>query len=135
MLVLFVWFAGVAASIKEGLIITAIVTALLTGAVSLFAVLEDGLNTKFRKFSAVALFAFAGLMFTVAHLIPSEKTVYMMGGAYVASEVVTSESANKVKELINMKLDEYIQETKDNMPAIKEAAKQKVIETVNESVK
>ena len=59
-------------------------------------------------------------------MLPSEKTVYMMGGAYVGQSVIQSETAGKVKKLLDSKLDKYVEElegkakteVKKNLPAV-----------------
>lgn len=45
---------------------------------------------------------------TVACIIPSQRTMYKMAGAYFTQEVVLSDTAGKVKKLLDSKLDEYI---------------------------
>jgi len=51
---------------------------------------------------------------TVLTFLPSEKTAYMMVGAYAAQKVAENEkvqeTGGKVMNLINQKLDEYIDE-------------------------
>jgi hypothetical protein len=51
---------------------------------------------------------------TVITFLPSEKTAYMMVGAYAAQKVAENEkvqeTGGKVMNLINQKLDEYIDE-------------------------
>ena len=41
-------------------------------------------------------------------LMPSEKTVYMMLGAYAAQSALQSETAGKVMLIVNQKLDQYL---------------------------
>ena len=48
---------------------------------------------------------------------PDEKTAYLMVGAYVAQEVVQSETGDKVIKVINKELDKFLVEDK---PAKKE---------------
>ena len=43
-------------------------------------------------------------------LIPNQKTVYMMAGAYVSQKMVQSETADKVVKIVNRKLDDYLEE-------------------------
>ena len=66
--------------------------------------------SKIIKFSIIAWFCSA-LFLT---FLPSEKTAYMMVGAYAAQKVVENdkvqETGGKVLKLINQKLDDYIDE-------------------------
>lgn len=56
-------------------------------------------------------------------LIPKDaKTVYMMAGAYVGQQVAMSETGKKVAQIIDLKLDEAIEDTKN---AISEASTKK----------
>lgn len=48
--------------------------------------------------------------FTAA--IPSEKTMYMMAGAYATQSVVQSETMQKVVDLVNLRLDEELAKVK-----------------------
>lgn len=44
-------------------------------------------------------------------LLPSQKTMYLMAGAYAGQRVVQSYTADKVLKVLNSKLDEYLSET------------------------
>lgn len=52
-------------------------------------------------------------------VIPSERTVYMMGGAYIGQSVVQSEAADKVKKILEAKLDEYVDELSKKKKTLK----------------
>lgn len=69
----------------------------------------DRFYANFKRFSAVAIVALV-----IAVLLPSEKTAWIMVGAYATQKVVTSpgmqETGDKVVKIINNKLDEYLVE-------------------------
>ena len=44
-------------------------------------------------------------------LLPSQRTMYMILGSEVGEEVVQSETAMRVKSLVDKKLDEYLADT------------------------
>lgn len=58
--------------------------------------------------SCIAVFCLG--FFTIT--IPSEKTMYMMAGAYATQSVVQSETMQKVVDIINLKLDEELAKVK-----------------------
>lgn len=58
----------------------------------------------------------------LANILPDQKTAYLAGGAYLGQKAFQSETAGKVLEVVNMKLDDYVEEMK------KEALKSKKVE-------
>lgn len=48
----------------------------------------------------------------IATLLPSEKTIYLMLGAYTGQKIIQSETAGKVLEIVNLKIDDYLEEAK-----------------------
>lgn len=59
---------------------------------------------KFGK-KALLLPAAGILLLFLSVFIPSKQTIYLMAGGYVTQEVVTSDTAKKVLEILNEKLD------------------------------
>ena len=51
----------------------------------------------------------------IATLLPSEKTMYLAGAAYMGQKAVQSEAADKVVKILNNKLDEYLKEAEDKL--------------------
>lgn len=49
----------------------------------------------------------------LAAITPSEKTMYMMLAAYTGQQVLESDTASKVKKLVDSKLDEYLLEVEN----------------------
>lgn len=110
---LFVWFAGVSSSIKAFLVMMGFVIGMCVIFIPLFTgMIEDdetaySLWAKLGKWFAPVMF----VMFAVAACMPSEKTTYMMAGAYVGQKVlVESDASQKVYSIINKKLDAYLTE-------------------------
>jgi hypothetical protein len=88
------------------------------GVLSLVVFLSAGISIPFvadRVFGVgvtlkLALVAFIlGLLLVV---LPSQKTMYMMGGAYVAQQAIDSPLVTKVVGIIGNRLDEYLLEEK-----------------------
>lgn len=48
----------------------------------------------------------------IATILPSEKTIYLMLGAYTGQKIIQSETAGKVLEIVNLKIDDYLEEAK-----------------------
>jgi hypothetical protein len=71
-------------------------------------------------------------------ILPTQKTAYMMVGAYAAQKVVENKSVQdtggKVLTLINQKLDAYIDEGVAEAMKVPEKAKEKVKEKVKKAV-
>lgn len=111
----FVWFAGIVGNLSWALGITGFVLA--TSLFCWFAVI--GLHNDAYGTSKSYPLSYKGGKLMLASLvtvlmvwalIPSERTVYMMGGAYIGQSVVQSDASNKVKLILEAKLDSYLQE-------------------------
>lgn len=74
---------------------------------------------KYSKHSSIVLIS----SIIVYLSVPSEKTMYLMAGAYIGQEVATSEivseKLNKINKIIDLKLDEIINEYSENLKEIK----------------
>lgn len=66
------------------------------------------------KFHATGVFLGLLLIF-VANIIPSQKTMYLMAGAWAGQAVVQSETADKVLKIVNGKLDEYLNDVEKSV--------------------
>lgn len=51
----------------------------------------------------------------IVSLIPTEKTMYLMLAGYTGQRIVQSEAADKVVQIINKKLDEYLVEAEKKL--------------------
>lgn len=105
-LVFLIWFAGIVEGLKAALGILAGLIFLGVSTVKLWQVLnnDDPLKLKNRVY---ILFVFC---MGLSVVLPSEKTVYYMGAAYLGVEAVQSNVGKKVVSVIEMKIDEYIAE-------------------------
>ncbi len=52
-------------------------------------------------------------LFLVNSFLPSERTMYLMAASELGEEVINTEEFDKVKTIINKKLDEYLIEETD----------------------
>ena len=67
------------------------------------------LYKRYLKISIVTTAVFA----TLTSAIPNERMMYLMAGAYAAQEVVTSEPAKKVLQIIDLKLEEELKKIQE----------------------
>jgi len=109
-----------------GITITLNIMALIVTLIYRFAALNvepwDGINTKERKLQdrvpvekwIKRLFGILFVTVLLAITIPSEKTAYMMVGAYATQKIAENdkvqETGQKVLTIINQKLDSYVEE-------------------------
>ena len=113
-LALFVWFASVTNGLSMffwfiGFMIVGLFTIL--SALSYFISDKDFnkpeiFKTKKWKFNLGVIFGL--LLCLISNLIPNERTVYLMVGAYMAQEIVTSDkfknTSNDVYDIVNLKI-------------------------------
>lgn len=57
---------------------------------------------------------FTIVIFITACLIPSERTIYLMAGANVATDAAQTEEFTKVRRIINDRLDSYLEDMEPN---------------------
>lgn len=112
-LALFVWLASVVGGIATFVGITGSVLAVGTAFVYGVKYLSwadfggaDAAKPSFKFHATGVLFGL--VLIFVANLIPSQKTMYLMAGAWAGQAVVQSETADKVLKIVNGKLDEYL---------------------------
>lgn len=116
---LFVWFAGISHSLVTMLALIGGVTFCVLGFVSFILYLE-GKKQDFSKTTKYVIVPLAFLSLLVASIIPSEKTLYMMAGAYFGQKAVQSEMADDVYKMIQKKLKTYVESPEE---AIKDGKK------------
>lgn len=69
---------------------------------------KEGFHNKCKKI-AKTTFKFVAIPALVAVvLVPSPRTMYLMLGSEVGEEVAMSETAKRVQDAVNKKLDEYL---------------------------
>lgn len=104
-LALIVYLAGIVGTLREILFVWASLGLVSYASYCLVAFLEDyEIRKKWIVFCCV-------VSLIIAAFIPSERTIYLMTGAYLGQQVIQSSTASKVKQVIEMKLDEIIVET------------------------
>lgn len=104
----FVWFAGVVGSVSFFLGFL----GFISGACALFCSISytvDG-SQEAKKLIKPAVWT-AILVGSLWAIVPSQKTAYYMAGAYIGTQIVKSDTADKVVQILNLKLDEYLLET------------------------
>ena len=73
---------------------------------------ETGFEKKFLRIPLIVLFI--GMFL---HFIPTKQTFLLMGGTYLGKKavnaVITDEKIKKVDEIINLQLDKYLKELKE----------------------
>ena len=77
----------------------------------------DDDEKKKRFFLIVDAYKKAGItlccLFLVNSFLPSERTMYLMAASELGEEIINTEEFDKVKTIINKKLDEYLIEETD----------------------
>lgn len=106
-----VYFAGIAGGISQflaGIVSFCIILAVLCGLMYACLWIHGKETSKLLKRTLVTAMVLATLLGGVKALVPTEKTVYMMLGAYTAQSALQSETATKVMLIVNKKLDQYL---------------------------
>lgn len=110
-LALFVYLAGVVGNLVNVFITVATIAILIVLSIAPFAIMEDDNKGMLKAiYIAVATTVFSTFM---AVIIPSEKTMYLMAGAYTTQAVVQSTVGKKTVDLIEQKLDEELAKLKE----------------------
>lgn len=103
-LVLFIYLASVVDGISKLLLSLGFVLIVVSFVFLLAIVsdkLKDHLFNKLIKYTIPS----AIILFVVVTLIPSERTMYLMGGVYLGQQIIKSDTMDKVSDIINLKLD------------------------------
>ena len=116
--VLFIWLASIVDKLSTALSVFTVISIILLIFVGMVAWVAIG-HGDFRLSTVVEYkgtyvkcwcAVFAVSLFNT--ILPTEKTMYLMGAAYIAKEVVASDASSKVLDIINLKLDSYVHELK-----------------------
>jgi hypothetical protein len=70
-----------------------------------------GENGELKKFKKWPLY-FCLTLTLVTPIIPSKQAIYLMAGAEIAKEVIQSDTAKKVKLLVDKELDHLLEKVK-----------------------
>lgn len=126
-LVLFIYLVDVIGSIDiiVSVILSVLVFLFIVSAVSIGSSKLENEKTdpgimKLFKTLTVAV----AILLSVKILLPSEKTMYLMAGAYVGQQIITNEAVSnkleKVNKIIDYKLDDIIAEYEKDLKGAKE---------------
>ena len=107
-LALFVYLAGVVGNVGGVFVAIAIISAIIMFICGVYVVDDKSFMKPFYISLCTLLFS----AFTAA-LLPSEKTMYLMAGAYTTQAVAQSTVGQKTVELIEQKLDEELAKLKE----------------------
>ena len=107
-LALLVYLAGVADDLKAFFVIFGAVTSICS--FIYLIVLVDESKPWNKKYLLIPIFSFV-----ISTIIPTERILYMMAGAYAGQQALESETASKIVKVINIKLDKYLVEIEKNV--------------------
>ena len=112
-LALLVWFAGISGGISASFTFfgfAASAVSIVGYTMWYFSHISGQSPPPPKKRFALSFIVFCLGVWMMGLLIPNQKTVYMMAGAYVSQKMVQSETADKVVKIVNRKLDDYLEE-------------------------
>ena len=119
-LALFVWGASIIGSLATFIGVVGCITATICTVI--YSVQYMNFIDKYSERKEKPSLKFHGtfivlgvFMMFVSTLLPSQKTMYTMLGAYAGQSVVQSETADKVLKIVNGKLDEYLLEIEEKV--------------------
>jgi hypothetical protein len=102
-LALIVYFAGVVSSLNLALAVTLSFGSILVGVYSAWHVTDNPEGIPFKKWPIVSLVVL--LLF-----LPSERTMWLMAGAYGTQSVIESQVGQDMKKLIELKVKGLVEE-------------------------
>lgn len=115
-LVFLIWFAGVSAGLAKAFTFMGVVLGVITFVIygARYISWADSYDPEPQhrpnfSFTKKVLFSCVAAII-IGSAMPDQKTVYYMGGAYLGVKAVQSETGNKVVEMVNKKIDQYIAE-------------------------
>lgn len=116
-LALFVYLISIVHNIGIVALFSSVALLFLGAAVALFIFLSwtEELDIKASSVKkSVKLWAYClGVSLTIATILPTKQTMYLMAGAYAAQEVATSTVGEKVITVINQELDKLVEKRND----------------------
>jgi hypothetical protein len=105
-LVFIIYIAGVIASLSKFAAFIFIATCIIYGIYCIIYALSGGeIDSKFRKWP---LYVILSVGF-IGAVLPSERTMWMMAGAYTGEKVMESTIGKQTLELIELKLAEELE--------------------------
>jgi len=104
----FVYLAGIVGNVREMLVVFSIISG-LGSIVLLFQLIAEGGNSKHTHTRLVGAATTCAVLAITTALLPPERTMYMMAAVRAAEQLVTSEVAEDVKDILKLKLKQYKQ--------------------------
>lgn len=103
-----IYLASIADELNGALFLVGVVSSILWAIINFgIAFYDDDIPDSVKsKLSTTKWLGVIGVMGAV--LVPSKDTIYLMAGAEIGKEVVQSETAQKVKVVLDKKLDEIL---------------------------
>lgn len=137
-LALLIYFIGILPTIDKFSALFVVISVVLILFTAFFTALEGSSIFEFTKRHTTFMYTYLGLIFAAfitAIAIPSEKTMYMMAGAYATQQVYQSEEArqlgSKLVKLIDKKMEQYVGEAEE---AINEIVDKEVDKSIKKAV-
>lgn len=118
---IFVWLASVVGNLSAFFGMTATACLFMFFCMTVGVAMHNDLYSRDKKTYTIRtgmgklLMSYVVVAYIIAALIPSQKTMYLMAGAYGSQKVVQSEAADKVVKIVNSKLDEYLEEAEKTL--------------------
>jgi hypothetical protein len=105
---LFIYLASVSGQLKAALLILSLISGVASSLIWAIFYLDSGHSDKVHTLSRIVAISMAGLF--ISCLLPEAKTLYLMAGAVYGKEAIQSETAIKVKKIIDSQLDKILEE-------------------------
>lgn len=103
-----IWLIGVSGNISLLLLLSGLTFMVSLGTVCFYRGVEDH-DVVWDKTCKTMLISGMTLLL-LATTIPSEKTAYLMVAGYIAQETITSDTGQKLVQVVNIELDKIIKE-------------------------
>lgn len=113
---LFIWFASVVGNLQKLLFITGGFVLALFAAITIGTAIHRDIYGSasepwpiYKKVWKITVAA-GLILLLVAGLIPNQKTMYLMAGGYLGQNVLMSDTAKRMKDIVDTYLDEQLSE-------------------------
>ena len=74
---------------------------------------ESEVVLPFKPLKFIKIFCLVGFLFSIiAAFIPEKKTMYLAVGSYITEQSLQSEEGQKVRKILQLELDKYLEEEK-----------------------
>lgn len=107
-IVLFLWLAGIVNSVKSGIVVGLVVSALIL-VISIPIMHIETNQTAYQQTWWKVTFWISICAIIFSAILPNKNTLYLMAGGYYGQKALQSDTAQKVLTIVNGHLDEQIQ--------------------------